>query len=290
MKIPFTLLLLIISSLAIGQDHILPLWAGDIPNSKPSDLREQSEKSDALRISNVQHPSIEVYLPSKSHSTGKAVLICPGGGYGILAYDKEGTDVARWLNGHGIAGIVLKYRLPEDMSNITPHQSPLMDAKQGIALIRQNADKWNLNPDQVGVMGFSAGGHLASTLGTQYDSASRPDFMVLIYPVVTMKSDYTHMGSRNNLLGEKPDSQLVNDYSAELNVTASTPPTFIIHSEDDRAVPIENSMQLYLALKDKQVPAEMHTYANGGHGYGLAVGKGRLSDWPQLLASWIREL
>ncbi|MBU2912979.1 alpha/beta hydrolase [Reichenbachiella agariperforans] len=270
-----------------GQNQILPLWPDQVPNERKSKLTEESEITDTKRIRQVRNPSIEVYLPTKSSATGKAVLICPGGGYGILAYDKEGTDFAKWLNGYGIAGIVLKYRLPEDDSNITPHLSPIMDAKQGMKLIRQNATKWNIDTDQVGVMGFSAGGHLAATLGTHYDEETRPDFMALIYPVITMKTDYTHMGSRTNLLGENPTPALIAEYSSELQVTADTPPTFIVHSQNDEAVPIENSLQMYKALRTHQVPTEMHLYPSGGHGYGFALNQPHLSSWSQRLADWL---
>ncbi len=281
------LFLSLISCTVFAQNYTIPLYDGQVPNSKESDLNEQRKATNAVRISHVINPEIEVYLPSKSHANGKAVLICPGGGYKILAWDKEGTDIAKWLNGQGIAGIVLKYRLPEDESNIAPDKSPLMDAQQAMKLIRLNTEEWNINPEKVGVMGFSAGGHLASTLGTHYTAETRPDFMILVYPVVTMKNDFTHQGSRNNLLGQAPTEEMVNYYSAEMNVTADTPPTFIIHAQNDGGVPIENSIQLFLALKEKEVPSEMHIYPTGGHGFGLATKVSHLSEWPKQLAEWL---
>lgn len=288
------LLLIIISitsiSMSQAQQHRLPIYKDKIPNSKKSTLEEQSTKTDSERISKVIEPAIEVYLPAKAHTTKQAVLICPGGGYQILAWDKEGTDIAKWLNGQGIAGIVLKYRLPEDESNIDPFKSPLMDAQKAMEIIRMNAEEWNINRDQVGVMGFSAGGHLASTLGTQFTAASKPNFMILIYPVITMKDDFTHQGSKFNLLGKNPSDDLVKQYSGELNVSLQTPPTFIIHSEDDGAVPVENSLQFYLALKQNKVPVEMHLLPIGGHGFGLAINRGRLSEWPNYLSSWLKSL
>lgn len=282
--------LVIGSYMGLSQDFILPLYEGEVPNSKETSVSEQIKVSNATRISNVTDPTIEVYLPSRGNSIRKAVVICPGGGYKILAYDKEGTDIAKWFNGHGIAGIVLKYRLPEDHSNIEAHKSPLMDAQQAMKLARINAEEWGYDADKIGIMGFSAGGHLASTLGTHFDDQSRPDFMILMYPVVTMKRDYTHMGSRNNLLGQNPSNDLVELYSNELQVTENTPPTFIVHSEDDGAVPVENSLQLYQALRDNKVPAEMHLFPYGGHGYSLALGQGRLSKWNQMLIDWIHDL
>jgi len=259
-------------NLCISQDYIIPLWSGKIPNSKKSNFQEVTKNGRV--ISKVIVPTIEVYLPSKFNATGKIILICPGGGYGALAYDKEGTDIAKWLNGHGIAGAVLKYRLPEDESNEKPNLSPLMDAKRGIEIIRLHVNEWGIDSNKVGVLGFSAGGHLASTLGTHFELENRPDFMVLVYPVVTMKVDYTHIGSRANLLGEDPEEDIVNYYSNELQVTENTPSTFIIHSVDDKVVPIENSLNLFKALKDKNVPVEMHFYPYGGHGFSMALKEG----------------
>lgn len=279
---------LLFSNLCIAQDHTIPLWSGEIPNSKNSDLQEVEKKGRV--ISKVIVPTIEIYLPSIFNATGRAVLICPGGGYGTLAYDKEGTDFAKWLNGNGIAAAVLKYRLPEDKSNEIPHLSPLLDAKKGMEIIRLNSENWGIDPNKVGIMGFSAGGHLASTLGTHFDDVNRPDFMVLVYPVVTMMLNYTHSGSRNNLLGNAPSDELVKYYSNELQVLENTPPTFILHCEDDKSVSVKNSLQFYVALKEKNVPVEMHLYPFGGHGFGFAYQKGRLSEWSRLLLLWLEDL
>lgn len=273
-----------------AQDYIVPLWGGEVPNAKVSTLEEQLKNPSARVISKVIDPSLEVYLPSSVINTGTMVMICPGGGYGALAYDKEGTDIAKWLNGQGIAAAVLKYRLPEDESNQVPHLTPLMDAKQGIEILRSMAGQWGVEPSKVGVMGFSAGGHLASTLGTHFEEANRPDFMVLIYPVVTMKKDYTHNGSRENLLGKNPTENLVNRYSNELLVKPNTPPSFILHSSDDILVPVENSLQFYRALKEKKIEVEMHIYPYGGHGFAMGLQKGRLSQWRDLLLNWLRGL
>ncbi|KAB5486124.1 MAG: alpha/beta hydrolase [Flavobacteriia bacterium] len=276
--------------LCMAQNHTMPLWEGEIPNAKKSDLQEEQKNAQARVISKVIEPSLEVYLPSSVIKTGKMVMICPGGGYGVLAYDKEGTDIAKWLNGYGIAAAVLKYRLPEDGSNEIPHLTPLMDAKRGVELIRSNAEKWGIDPNKVGVMGFSAGGHLASTLGTHFEEGNRPNFMALIYPVVTMKQDHTHNGSRKNLLGPDPSDNLVEHYSNELQVRENTPPTFILHSTDDEVVPLENSLQLAKSLKDKGISVEMHVYPYGGHGFAMALQQGRLSKWGQLLLDWLSDI
>lgn len=286
-----------------AQEYTLSLYPADkIPNWKSAGEKEKTESGDIVLISQVQVPSIAVYLPAKRIATGQAVLVCPGGGYGVLAYDWEGTDIAKWLNSKGIAAIVLKYRLPNAKGNVVPHLSPLMDAKRAIRLVRANATKWNIKTDKVGVMGFSAGGHLASTVGTHFDRgntgaadavehfSSRPDFMILLYPVITMDLQFTHGGSRNNLLGNAPDSALVHLYSNELQVTKDTPPTFLVHSTDDNAVPVENSLLFYQSLKNNGIPAEMHIYPYGGHGFSLAVGNGYLQTWTDRCVDWIRSL
>jgi acetyl esterase/lipase len=285
-----------------GQQGILPLWSEKIPNSQPSEEKETTRAGDILWIEKVQEPTLAVFLPVKRNATGKAVVVCPGGGYQGLAYDWEGIDIAKWLNSRGIAAFVLKYRLPRSASVKISHIAPLQDAQRALRMVRSNADQWNVRKDQIGIMGFSAGGHLASTLGTHYDrpnefeedaidkQSARPDFMILIYPVITMKSPHTHQGSRDRLLGENPEEPLIAEYSNELHINADTPPTFIVHSTDDQAVPVENSLLFYQALKDAGVYVEMHIYPEGGHGYALAVGKGYLQSWPDRLADWIEGL
>ncbi|MGL1888877.1 MAG: alpha/beta hydrolase [Reichenbachiella sp.] len=282
----FTITLVVSAFNARAQDFIIPLW-NQVPNSKPCQHEETITITDAKRIRHVTNPTIEVYLPSRSNSTQQAVLICPGGGYSKLSYDKEGTDVAKWLNGLGIAGIVLKYRLPEECSNIIPHQSPIMDATQGLILIRAHAETWGIDASNVGVMGFSAGGHLAASLAVHSDNIEKPNFMVLIYPVISMKSSITHLGSKTNLLGSNPSSALVDYYSIEDQVTKDTPTTFIIHSQDDQSVSIKNSLRLYTSLCEYEIPSELHTFRNGGHGYSLAIHDPYLNTWTDLLESWL---
>tara|TARA_R110002050_G_scaffold61142_1_gene135326 strand:- start:964 stop:1851 length:888 start_codon:yes stop_codon:yes gene_type:complete len=286
----------------LAQYEIISLWDGVVPNSQKSDEEEIITNTDSKRISLVQNPTLEVYLPTKRNATGQAVIVCPGGGYHYLTYDFEGTDIAKWFNSKGIAAFVLKYRLPNSKSIKISYEAPLQDAQRAIRIVRSQAEKWNVNPNKIGIIGFSAGGHLASTLGTQFNTpnhfketaidtiSARPDFMVLIYPVVTMKLDYTHKGSRTNLLGENPSEDLVKQFSNELEVTKNTPPTFIVHAEDDHSVPVENSLQLYKALKDNGVITEMHLYPYGGHGFGLALGRGRLEHWTDRLYEWLQSL
>lgn len=281
---------------------VYPLWDGTPPNHQASDLQEETVESNIIRISKVQDPSIEVYLPAQRNANGQAVVICPGGGYGILAYDWEGTEIAKWLNSQGIAGIVLKYRLPEDASNVVPHLTPLMDAQRALRMVRHYAADWNIDPSKIGIMGFSAGGHLASTAGTQFDDgdpasddpienlSSRPDFMILMYPVVSFETASTHRGSRRNLLGEQDSPGLVAKYSAEKNVTAETPPTFFVHAADDKSVPVQNSIDLYTALVAQGIPTEMHLYPTGGHGFGLALDKGHLAGWTNRCIDWLASL
>ncbi|WP_338357794.1 alpha/beta hydrolase [Yeosuana marina] len=260
--------------------EIVELWPDKIPNSR------HTLKTDTLK----ENPTIAVFLPSKRIANGLGVVICPGGSYSWLAYEHEGTDLAKFFNGRGVAAFVLKYRLPNAKNDIEQHKSPLLDAKRAMEIVRAGAEKWNLDPSKIGIVGSSAGGHLASTLGTHFESENRPDFMILLYPVVTMKGDYTHFGSRKNLLGENPSDEMVTQYSNELQVKENTPPTFIVHCADDRTVPVENSLQLVSALRKKKVPVELHVYPKGGHGFGLALNKPRLKNWSNLMIEWLEDL
>lgn len=294
--------LLLLINIISAQDLILPLWPDGIPNFRETGQPEKWDTSDIILVANVQNPEIAVYLPAKRHATGEAVVICPGGGYRRLAYNWEGTDIARWFNSKGIAGIIVKYRLPVSSGQVVPHQSPLMDAQRAVRLVRYHTEEWNIDPDRIGIMGFSAGGHLASTLGTHSDRGNpdaadpvekiscRPDFMVLVYPVITMTRPFMHHGSRDALIGEKPETKLAEYYSNELQVREDTPPTFLIHAGDDKGVPVDNSIVFYEALLKKNIPAEMHIYPEGGHGFSLAISKEHLSNWPDLCIEWIKSV
>ena len=288
--------------LSSGQDYTLPLYQGKIPNSKSTGQKEKIEKKDIVLISNVQDPDIAVYLPSKRFATGQAVVICPGGGYWVLAYDLEGTDVAKYLNSIGVAGIVLKYRLPTSGNTIEPHKAPLMDAQRAIRLVRSNAKAWSIDSTKIGIMGFSAGGHLASTLGTHFDlgdknstdvveqKSCRPDFMILMYPVITFNAEWSHTGSREALLGKNPDKALVSYYSNELQVQDNTPTAFIVQADNDTGVPVENSLLIYQALRKKKIPAELHILSEGEHGFGLAVNNEHVASWTNSLRLWLKGL
>jgi len=297
-----TLFSMIVISATMAQNQVLPLWEGEPPNNRETGEECIFDTSDIVRVRNVQKPDIAVFLPSKKNATGDAVVICPGGGYHILAYDWEGSDIARWLNSKGIAAFVLKYRLPISSNNIVPRESPLMDAQRALRTVRANAEEWNIDPTKIGVMGFSAGGHLASTLSTHFDEGDRqnsdsvervscrPDFSILMYPVISFSDEITHAGSKKALLGEYPDQELVEYYSNELQVNKDTPPAILIHSADDEAVPVENSVVYFSALKEYSDQSELHIYPYGGHGYSLAVGRGHLASWPDRVIDWISYL
>ncbi len=283
-----------------GQDFVLPLYEGTVPNSKNTGQSEKIEKGDIIVVSNVQTPDISVYLPSKKFATGQAVIICPGGGYHILAFDYEGSDIARFFNSIGVAAIVLKYRLPVYGNTIEPHKAPLMDAQRAMRLVRFNASKWNIEPGKIGIMGFSAGGHLASTLGTHFDYGNkdssdpveriscRPDYMILMYPVISFTDPSAHAGSKEALLGKNADNRLTKYYSNELQVKEDTPPAFFVHADNDSGVPVENTLLMYKALRAKKIPAELHIISEGEHGFGLAVNNEHIGSWTQNLKLWLK--
>ena len=286
--------------IALAQE-VIKLWPdGAVPNAIAGAQITEKSETDAngiLRISNVSIPTLTAYLPSKDKATGAAVMICPGGGYSILAASHEGSDVARWFNSMGVAAFVLKYRLPNSEIMTSQQEVPLMDAMQGMTLIRQNANRYGVDPNKLGVMGFSAGGHLAATLATHYhrgpkaSEMAKPNFAILLYPVVTF-GEKAHTGSRDKLLGKlNTSSEMIAYYSNELQVTSQTPPTFLVHSEDDKTVPVQNSIDYYLACLKNGVAAEMHLYPTGGHGYGLRTAKfGSLNTWPDSCKAWLMAL
>ena len=290
----------LLSGKGMAQNEVIPLWPeGKVPNWRENAVEEKSTESQdgILRISGVTVPTLSVYLPQQKDATGAAVMICPGGGYAILAASHEGSDLAKWFNARGIAAFVLKYRLPNEKAMVHQHEVPLMDAMQGIRIIRENAGKWNIIQNRIGVMGFSAGGHLAATLSTHFNKGkganelSKPNFSILMYPVISFANGMVHGGSRDNLLGTEKSEELIQYYSNELQVDAQTPPAFLVHSMDDKSVPVQNSISYALALKEKGIPAEMHVYPRGGHGYGLrTTGKGSLAGWPQALEEWLRAM
>jgi acetyl esterase/lipase len=251
----------------------------------------------ALGDEDVDKPTLTVFLPVAANATQTGVVVAPGGGYTHLAVEKEGFAVARWLNERGVAAFVLQYRLGPKYH----HPVELEDAQRAIRMVRANAAEYGVAPDHIGMWGFSAGGHLTATAGTRFDAGnssasdpieqqgSRPDFLVLAYPVITFKEPDLHRGSLKYLLGDTPDPALVDSLSAETQVTKDTPPTFLFATTDDKAVPVINSVMFYSALVKAGVPAEMHLFQHGAHGAGLAAANPQLSDWPDLLAKWMRE-
>jgi acetyl esterase/lipase len=239
---------------------------------------------DSEFIINISEPRMVAFLAEKEKANGTAVLICPGGGYSGISQIKEGSEIAKWFNDLGVSAFVLYYRMPNGHSEI-----PLKDAQTALRIIYERAKEWNINKNKIGIMGFSAGGHLASTVGTHFKTKKdRPAFMILAYPVVTMKKDLTNGSSRQNLLGANPSEELVMLYSNELQVTKKTPPTFIVYAIDDKTVPIANSEQLLKALQDHKVPAELHKFDVGGHGFGMRKRGIPVDNWPELLKTWLK--
>lgn len=299
MKATYLILILLMTTIVQGQDLTLKLWPQGVPGSKDTpSYREVTQMNDRNkpRVSRVTDPELLVYFAPKETATGAAVVICPGGGYGVLAIDHEGYDIAKWLNSMGVAGIILKYRLPSDEIMKDKSIGPLQDVQEAIRTVRRNASKWNLKSDKIGVMGFSAGGHLAGTASTLYreqvytpqdNTSARPDFSILIYGVLSMQDGVTHAGSQRNLLGENPSRELKDKFSNELRVDASTPPAFLVHSADDDAVPVANSILYYQALIRAGVAGELHVYESGGHGYGLAPNGSSESLWPAACRAWL---
>ncbi|MEP7277339.1 MAG: alpha/beta hydrolase [Bacteroidota bacterium] len=297
-KIVCLSVVLSIMATVVAQD-IIPLYEKEVPNSKPLANREKSElgKDGIQRISKVSAPTLMVFLPPKEKANGTAVIICPGGGYSILAYSHEGTDVAKVLNEWGVTAFVLKYRLPDDSIMEQKEIGPLQDAQRAIQLVREGAKKWGIDKNKIGIMGFSAGGHLASTAGTHFNHAVikntkntslRPDFMILGYPVISFTDSLAHIGSRTNLIGKNPGAEKIKYYSNELQITKKTPPTFLVHAKDDGTVKVQNSIAFYDALKKNGVPAEIHFYEHGGHGFGLH-NKTSPDNWMDWLKAWMKK-
>ena len=239
----------------------------------------------ALDDQDADTPTLTVFLPRGATPGGAtAVIICPGGGYSNLAMNHEGRQVASYFNSMGVAAFVLKYRLGPRYH----HPVEMNDGLRAVELVRSRAKEWGLNPQKIGIMGFSAGGHLASTVSTHFTAPSRPDFAILAYPVISMAEKWTHSGSRDSLLGANPSAELLNDLSNERRITKDTPPTFLFHTSDDPAVPVENSIQYYLALKKAGVSAELHVFQHGPHGVGLALDDPALAEWSRMLTNWLR--
>ena len=271
---------------------VIDLWPEGVPLRKPNAPAEHVEDG---RVYNVNVPTLTMFAPPAGTSNGLAVIVCPGGGYARLAVDKEGSEMQRWLSGVGVTVFLLKYRVAP-----YEHPAPLLDVLRAVRLVRAHAAEWRVDPRRIAVFGSSAGGHLAASAATLYDApegktgaaldkiSARPDFIVLTYPVITMRNPGGHSGSRKNLIGEHPSEELVNRLSLERHVSAETPPAFIVHTQEDQSVPVENSLLFYQALRAAGVAVEMHLYEKGPHGFGMRAGLGPTSDWPRRCEEWMR--
>ena len=289
-----TALLACFASMSLAQ-QTMPLYPDAIPNSKSTPDRERTEKraNGTTIVSAISVPTLTVFAPDNPNGT--AIVIFPGGGYRINAIGHEGFDIARELNRWGVTAFVLKYRIPDDATMEKKEIGPLQDAQQAIRMVRADARRWNIRPDRIGIMGFSAGGHLASTAATHFEHpvietkgvSVRPDFVVLGYPVISFRDSICHKGSRENLLGKSPSREQIEFYSNESQVTAQTPPTFLVHAGDDKSVPVANSIVFYESLVRNNVPAELHIYERGGHGFGMT---NPTSDdkWMERLKNWLK--
>ena len=294
--ITFVFLLTLVANSTFGQEvKVIPLWEGKPLFNKTSEDTEIQyyDSLNILRMRNVSIPTLEIYQPE--HPNGTAIIVCPGGGYHHLSYDLEGRWMKDWMNSIGVTMFILKYRLPNDEVMDSKELVPLADAQKAIYLVRKNAKEYGIDKNKIGIMGFSAGGHLASTLSTHYkkniipnkESINlRPDFSILMYPVISMQEEITHQGSRENLLGANPSDELIKEFSNELCITPDTPPTFLVHADDDTVVPIENSLNYYTTLHENNVPVAFHVFEKGGHGFSMRD-KRLVKQWTLLLKNWL---
>lgn len=287
--------LTIAATIAYGQEKPMPLYPKGIPNSKPTPAT-YVEKTSGDWITGVSVPTLTAYMPEKGKANGAAIVVCPGGGYGGLANAHEGMAICQEFNKIGVTAFLLKYRLPSDEIMVDRSIGPLQDAQMAIYTVRKNAKEWGINPAKIGIIGFSAGGHLVSTEGTHFDKpvienkdnvSLRPDFMMLIYPVISF-GEQAHVGSRENLIGKTPSQSQLDLYSNEKQITANTPPTFLVHAEDDNVVPVQNSLMFYDALLKNKVKAELHLFQEGGHGFGMNNSKNK-GKWFEWAANWLDE-
>lgn len=299
LKLLLSTLLITLSFSTQAQSLTLKLWPKGVPNAiSQKDYIESADSCGKMPCwRNVSSPEIQVFLPNDNNATGTAVVIFPGGGYSIIAFELEGTKIAEALNAQGIAAIVVKYRLPSDAIMKDKSIGSLQDAQEAIRLVRRNATVWKINPDKVGVMGFSAGGHLAASVSTRFDekvykatdaTSARPNFSLLIYPVISFQDEITHMGSREALIGKNPSKEKIDLYSNELQITSNTPPAFLIHSADDTVVVPENSIRYFKNLRTKNIDAELHLFQRGGHGFGLGNADSTESTWTSLCVQWLK--
>lgn len=298
---------LIISMLVQAKLHTgdtFQIWEGVAPGSEKVEIKEEIlERSKDPKIKdraaiNIKIPTITAYVPKNPNGVG--ILVIPGGGYERVVLDKEAEELSPWLNGEGVTYFVLRYRLPKN-DHENKEVVPLQDAQRAMRVIRNYSEEWGLNQEKIGVMGFSAGGHVASSLANKYDEkvykntdkideiSARPDFQILGYPVITMTEPYAHKGSRKYLLGKNPSIELVEKFSVEKNVHEKTPIAFIMHATDDKSVPVENSLKYYQSLREKKVPVEFHLYQDGGHGYSIRGTTGKsVANWTDVVMNWLK--
>ena len=279
---------------------VIPLYPDSIPNSKAVPDEEKQDTNVAngrINITKVSRPALTIYLPPKEKANGAAIVVVPGGGYRAEASTHEGSDVAKRFNEMGVAAFVLKYRLPSDETMINKEIGPIQDAQRAIQLVREKAKEWGIDKDRVGIIGFSAGGHLASTAGTHFNRAYinvgkkvnlRPDFMILIYPVISFADSIAHIGSRDNLLGKDPSPERKAAFSNELQVTKKTPPTYLVHAEDDKTVKVQNMLLFATALQKNKVPFDFYLYEKGGHGFGMNNTTSEVK-WIDLVQEWLEK-
>lgn len=283
-----------------GQSKVIDLWNKKVPGAiQKANVKQTVDSLDNwIKMRFVTEPTLDMYPAPAEKATGTAVIICPGGGYWGLAIAHEGAAVAKWFNSFGVTAFVLKYRLPDDAIMVDKSVGPMQDGQKAIRLVRQHAKEWNIHPDKIGIMGFSAGGHLASTLSTHFNekvyepidaTSARPDFSILIYPVVSMENGITDAGSRESLLGKNPSPDRIKHFSNEQQVSRETPPAFLVHSIDDVVVPVQNSINYALAMGKQKVPCELHIYQSGDHGYGLGLGQSTNTEstWPDACHKWL---
>jgi acetyl esterase/lipase len=283
-------LILFISPVSILAQEIVNLYPGKIPNSRITGIKETAASG---MIRGVTTPTLEIYLPEKGKATGAAVVICPGGGYSVIVFQGEGVSTAKQFARNGIAAFVLKYRLPDDSTMLDKKIGPLQDAQQAIKMVRENATRWEVDPNKIGIMGFSAGGHLASTEATHFkesliDNSNntnlRPDFQILAYPVISMQDQLTHRDSRRQLLGNNPSKEIIDKFSNEMQVDETTPPAYITQATDDKTVDVDNSIDYFETLRHHNVSVEMHIYPKGGHGFIF-----KHEGWMDPLFKWMKD-
>ncbi|MXV17768.1 alpha/beta hydrolase [Hufsiella ginkgonis] len=297
MKKTLVVCIIMLGMLKVNAQNVIPLYPNGVPNSTGNAGEEtKTVTNGSIRYGQISKPSLEIWLPPAGKASGAAIVICPGGGYSIVSYTNEGTSIAEAFNKMGVAAFILKYRMPSDISMKDKTIGPLQDAQTAIKIVRQRAKEWGVDTARVGIIGFSAGGHLASTAGTHFNKAVidnkegislRPDFMILGYPVINLTDSLMHQGSRTNLLGTSPPAELVTLYSNDLQVTKRTPPTLLFHAGDDKTVKVANSIRFYESLLRNGVPAELHLYPKGGHGFGL-YNKTTSDLWIERVENWMK--